>query len=77
MAATVINVGGMTCNHCKMAVEKALKTLDGVQDASVDLDAKKVSIEYDPAGVDEAGLKKRFQMPGMTFIKAGREGFDP
>ncbi|WP_418791165.1 heavy-metal-associated domain-containing protein [Phosphitispora sp. TUW77] len=58
MATTVLNVGGMSCNHCKMAVEKALKTLDGVQNANVDLDTKKVSIEYNPAGIDEAGLKK-------------------
>ncbi len=64
MAATVINVGGMTCNHCKMAVEKALKTLDGVRDASVDLEAKKVSIEYDPAAVDEAGLRKAISDAG-------------
>jgi len=67
MATAVINVGGMTCNHCKMAVEKALKTLDGVQDASVDLDAKKVSIEYDPAGVDEAGLKKAISDAGYDI----------
>jgi len=64
MANTVISVGGMTCNHCKMAVEKALKTLDGVTDASVDLASKKVSIDYDPAVEDENGLKKTISEAG-------------
>ncbi|MBE6038300.1 MAG: heavy metal translocating P-type ATPase [Anaerofustis stercorihominis] len=36
----VITVNGMSCNHCKMAVEKALKAIEGVEDAVVDLEAK-------------------------------------
>jgi P-type Cu+ transporter len=33
-------VEGMSCGHCKAAVEKALKSLDGVENAVVDLDKK-------------------------------------
>lgn len=31
MEQVVINVEGMTCMHCKMAVEKALKGVPAVQ----------------------------------------------
>jgi copper chaperone CopZ len=32
-------VTGMTCGHCAQAVTSELKTLDGVTDVAVDLDA--------------------------------------
>lgn len=41
---TVIKVGGMMCNHCKMTVEKACKSVEGVLDAVVDLEAKTVTV---------------------------------
>lgn len=40
----IVNVNGMNCNHCKMAVEKALNTVDGVVSAEVNLDAKIASV---------------------------------
>jgi len=66
MANVVLNVEGMSCNHCKMAVEKALKTLDGVEDASVDLNAKIVEVEYNSSVVNGESLKK-------TITDAGYE----
>lgn len=64
MANTVIHVEGMTCTHCKMSVEKALKTLDGVQDAAVNLEAKTVAIDFDPAMVSAENLKKTISNTG-------------
>ncbi len=52
-----INVGGMSCNHCKMAVEKALKSLDGVEEASVDLASSLAAIKYDAGKVRGEDLK--------------------
>ena len=66
MANVVLSVEGMSCNHCKMAVEKALKTLDGVEDASVDLAAKTVAVEYNPSVVNGDSLTK-------TITDAGYE----
>jgi len=33
-----LKVTGMTCGHCKTAVEEALKEVSGVSDVSVDLE---------------------------------------
>jgi len=52
-----IQIGGMSCKHCQMTVEKALKTLDGVEDVRVDLAEGKASVQYDPARVSEKQLK--------------------
>lgn len=45
MEKTVLTVSGMSCQHCVRAVQKALTALEGVQQASVDLDSKKVTVE--------------------------------
>jgi Cu+-exporting ATPase len=52
-----IKVEGMTCNHCKMAVEKALKAVDGVKTAEVDLAAKTAAVTLEKA-VDDSILTK-------------------
>lgn len=33
-----LKISGMTCNHCKMHVEKALRGVSGVESVSVDLE---------------------------------------
>jgi len=38
-------IEGMSCNHCKMRVEKALGEIEGVDNVTVDLEAKKATLE--------------------------------
>ncbi|RKO67200.1 heavy-metal-associated domain-containing protein [Desulfofundulus salinus] len=45
---TLIKIEGMSCNHCKAAVERALKQIDGVKDVFVDLDNKRAMVTHDP-----------------------------
>ncbi len=40
-----LNVTGMTCKHCKAAVEGALQSISGVETVSVDLERGKAVIE--------------------------------
>ena len=39
-----MKIEGMMCNHCKMTVEKALKSVDGVTDAVVNLEEKTATV---------------------------------
>ncbi len=41
------NVEGMSCGHCKSAVESALNSIDGVTSADVNLENGQVSVQYD------------------------------
>ena len=58
----VYNVSGMSCNHCKMSVEKAIGSVAGVESVNVDLPGGKayVSGEHEAAdviaAVKEAGF---------------------
>ena len=40
----ILKVEGMSCGHCKAAVEKALKAVDGVESAEVDLSNKSAEV---------------------------------
>ncbi|AFM42806.1 copper chaperone [Desulfosporosinus acidiphilus SJ4] len=44
MSQTTLKVEGMTCNHCKMRVEKALQGVSGVESVQVDLAAKSATV---------------------------------
>ena len=43
-----IPVIGMACSACSANVERKLKALDGVSDASVSLAGRMATVEYDP-----------------------------
>ncbi|WP_042147364.1 copper chaperone CopZ [Paucisalibacillus sp. EB02] len=59
-----INVQGMTCGHCKMSVEGALKKLDGVSAAEVDLEAGSVDVTFDESKVNVDAMKEAIEEQG-------------
>jgi Cu+-exporting ATPase len=72
-------VRGMTCASCVLRVEKALKAVDGVRDATVNLATEKVSVSaatsvaasqlaaaVQKAGYDVATREVQLQIKGMT-----------
>jgi copper chaperone CopZ len=61
---TSITVKGMTCNHCRMSVTKALEAIPGVSQVNVDLLSGKASFEADPS-VDLAAVKKAIEKIGF------------
>ena len=60
----VISVPGMTCQHCVMAIKKALTAVPGVKVADVDLEAKKVSVSFDPSKVELGSLIEAIEKVG-------------
>jgi copper chaperone CopZ len=42
----VIYIDGMSCNHCKMSVEKALNAIDGITSVEVNLEEKNAVITF-------------------------------
>lgn len=52
-----LKISGLSCNHCKMKIEKALKTLAGVENVLVKLEAGEAEVDFDAAKISEAELK--------------------
>ena len=48
----------MSCNHCKMTIEKAVKQLSGIAKVNADPASKKVVIDYDEQKVSLEDIKR-------------------
>ncbi|HOB34441.1 MAG: heavy-metal-associated domain-containing protein [Firmicutes bacterium] len=53
MSKLTIKIEGMSCQHCKMALEKAIGQLEGVNSVEVDLEAGTASIEVANADLQD------------------------
>ncbi|MDP3652235.1 MAG: heavy metal translocating P-type ATPase [Rhodoferax sp.] len=63
-ASLDIGVGGMTCASCVARVEKALKKVPGVQDATVNLATESARIVFAPAEQMDARLRRAVRDAG-------------
>ncbi len=53
----IVRIEGMSCNHCSMAVKKALEKLAGVTDVKVDLEGKTATIDMSDSVLDDILIK--------------------
>lgn len=61
---TIYKIGGMSCNHCKMSVEKAIKSLENVEDCTVDLGKNIAIVTGKP---DDDNVKNAVEEIGFKF----------
>ncbi len=61
-----LGITGMHCASCVANTEKALKKLDGVEKASVNLASESASVVYHPGKVSTADLEKAVKDLGFT-----------
>ena len=64
-----LNVEDMSCNVCKSIVERSLTELDGVDNVSIDLEAKKVTVRYDEGKINLVDIKQTLMEKGYTVIE--------
>jgi Cu+-exporting ATPase len=64
LATDDISIGGMTCASCVMRVEKALKKLPGVQQATVNLATESARVTFDPALASDGRLRRAVRDAG-------------
>jgi copper chaperone len=68
MAQIQLDVKGMTCGHCKMAVTNALEELDGVKSVEVSVEEGKASVEYDDSKVNVDQMKEAIEEQGYDVV---------
>ncbi|MBP7735341.1 MAG: heavy-metal-associated domain-containing protein [Spirochaetes bacterium] len=54
----------MSCKHCKMTIENAVKGLRGVSNVNADPDTKKVEIDFDETLVTIDAIKRAIEEAG-------------
>lgn len=61
----VIRIEGMTCDHCRNFVTKAIKAVGGVKDVNVDLAAGKAEVVFDDSITGEAAIAAAVNETGV------------
>lgn len=72
----VLRIGGMTCATCATTVEGTLKQLGGVLDITVNLNAEKAYVTYNPRMTTVADMKKAIEAAGYQYLGVEGEGDD-
>lgn len=65
-----LKIEGMTCAACSKAVERAVKKLDGIVEANVNLATEKLSISFEPSIVTISEIKKAVDKAGYKASEA-------
>jgi copper chaperone len=71
MASAKLKVTGMTCGHCRMTVEKALKGVNGVYSAVVDLQDGEAEVDFDDDAATTRQLVSAIEKAGYGARLAG------
>ncbi len=70
MAEKIIEIGGMHCGSCALAIEMAVADLQGVKKIDVDFNSNKAAVEFDESKISLekiiAQIKELGYRPGVS-----------
>lgn len=66
---STVQIQGMTCAACAVRIEKGLKKMEGVLDASINLASEKAKVSYDPDQVSIADVEKKVDSLGYGVVR--------
>jgi copper chaperone len=69
----ILNAPAVSCNHCKMAIEKAVGAMGGVGAVDVDVAEKTVTVDFDADAVTLESIEATMAEEGYEV--AGRHVF--
>ncbi|MEM4724640.1 MAG: copper ion binding protein, partial [Candidatus Hadarchaeum sp.] len=69
----ILRIGGMTCASCVAHVEEALRSLDGVLEANVNLATERAAVEYIPGLVGMEDFRRAVADAGYEVLEMPAE----
>lgn len=68
MTEKIFEVRGMSCAHCKAAVEEELSGVAGVERSNADFERGTVEVRYDEGRVAAGDIEKAVEEAGYTLV---------
>jgi len=68
-----ISVGGMSCAACSAAVERSIKRLDGIKEATVNIATNKAVVIYDSDIIKLSDIKNAIKKAGFKPLETDSE----
>jgi copper chaperone len=66
MEKTTLRVEGMSCGHCEIAVQDAVRKLPGIGKVKASKRKKEIAVEYDAAAVTREQIAAAIESIGYT-----------
>jgi copper ion binding protein len=63
----IIDVEGITCEHCVSTIQKAIKNLSGIIKVDVDIPKKKVIVEFNQSLKNSEEILKKIKEAGFEI----------
>ncbi|GHT70927.1 copper-translocating P-type ATPase [Spirochaetia bacterium] len=73
-STVTIPIGGMTCAACSARVEKAIRKLEGIETATVNLATEKATVIYNPQALRLSAIKEAIEKAGYKALDFSKEG---
>lgn len=71
-ASKTLKIEGMTCTSCAKAVERAVRKLQGVEEANVNFATEKLNIRYEPSLLRVSDIKKTVEKAGYSALEEAK-----
>jgi copper chaperone len=68
MTNKILNIAGMSCDHCKMAVTRAVSGLEGVQAVEVSLENNTATVEFEESKLPLETIKQAIEAQGYEVV---------
>jgi copper chaperone len=68
MEKTVLKVDGMSCGHCEIAVQDAVRKLPGIKKVKASKRKKEAVVEYDSGAVTLAQIRAAISETGYEVL---------
>ncbi|MDR1445521.1 MAG: heavy metal translocating P-type ATPase [Treponema sp.] len=70
MENQTLSIGGMTCAACAQRIEKAIRRLEGIETASVNLATEKATVVYDPQKLRIVAIRESIEKAGYKVLES-------
>ena len=68
MTSKVLDVEGMSCDHCRMAVTRAVSSLEGVSSVEVSLENNTATVEFEESRLPLETIKQAIEAQGYEVV---------
>ena len=68
MTSKILNVAGMSCDHCKMAVTKAVSALQGVNSVEVSLENNTATVQFEESKLPLETIQQAIEAQGYEVV---------
>jgi copper chaperone len=68
MEKVILEVNGMSCEHCVKAIKNSLSEIDGIEKVDISLEEGTVTVEYDTSKVEIENIKNIIEDAGYEVV---------